>query len=158
MKVNKTNALRILDSLNINYTMKEYDPKKAISGVEVANYFNISPSLIYKTLVAEGKSKANYVFIIAADKELDLKKAAKASNEKSIEMIKSKELLPLTGYVHGGCSPIGMKKSLKTYIDIDAIELENIIISAGKIGLQIELELSELEKVISFDLVDLTKE
>ncbi len=150
----KTNVMRILDKSNINYRTHCYSSTNAISGMDVANIINQNPERVFKTLVTIGKSKKYYVFVIPVIKELDLKKAANAINEKSIEMIKSKDLLPVTGYIHGGCSPIGMKKMFPTVINVSACDFETIIFSAGKIGYQIELNLSELKKVIAFDLMD----
>ena len=116
-----------------------------------------NPDMVFKTLVTVGKSKTNYVFVVPVDKELNLKKAAHSVGEKSIEMIKQKELLPLTGYVHGGCSPIGMKKQFVTTIDQSAEQFESIIFSAGKIGYQVEVSLEDLGKVIRFQLADITE-
>ena len=116
-----------------------------------------NPDMVFKTLVTAGKSKTNYVFVVPVDKELNLKKAAHSVGEKSIEMIKQKELLPLTGYVHGGCSPIGMKKQFVTIIDKSAEQFESIIFSAGKIGYQVEVSLEDLGKVIRFQLADITE-
>lgn len=113
------------------------------------------PKRVFKTLVTVGKSKNNYVFVIPVEKELNLKKAAKIVGEKSIDMLKSKDLLSLTGYIHGGCSPIGMKKFFKTVIDISAEDYDTIIFSAGKIGYQVEMSLSELSKVIRFTTADI---
>ena len=115
------------------------------------------PKVVYKTLVTVAKSKKNYVFVIPVEEELDLKKAAKAANEKSIEMLKSKELLPLTGYVHGGCSPIGMKKVFTTFLHSTAKEQEHIIFSAGKIGYQVEVAPEDLAKVVRFTFADVIK-
>ena len=115
------------------------------------------PKVVYKTLVTVAKSKKNYVFVIPVEEELDLKKAAKAANEKSIEMLKSKELLPLTGYVHGGCSPIGMKKAFTTFLHSTAKEQEHIIFSAGKIGYQVEVAPEDLAKVVRFTFADVIK-
>ncbi|MDU5107537.1 Cys-tRNA(Pro) deacylase [Clostridium sp.] len=151
----KTNVMRILDKKKINYKSYSYVNTDAISGVEVADVLGQDPNQVFKTLVTVGKSKNYYVFMIPVEKELDLKKAAKSVEEKSIEMIKSKDLLSLTGYIHGGCSPIGMKKFFKTTIDASAKELDTIIFSAGKIGYQVEVNLDELEKVIRFQLSDL---
>lgn len=117
---------------------------------------NIDPLRVFKTLVTVGKTKNYYVFIVPSEKELDLKKAAKSVGEKSIEMIKSKDLLSLTGYIHGGCSPIGMKKQFKTTIDESASNFETFIFSAGKIGYQIDISLNELKKVLRVSLADLT--
>ncbi|GAA0825052.1 Cys-tRNA(Pro) deacylase [Clostridium tertium] len=150
----KTNVMRILDKKKIKYNSYSYVDTDAISGVEVAKVLGQDPEQVFKTLVTVGKSKNYYVFVIPVEKELNLKKAAKSVGEKSIEMIKSKELLPLTGYIHGGCSPIGMKKSFVTTIDISVEKLETFIFSAGKIGYQVELSLDELKKVIRLQLAD----
>lgn len=143
-KPDKTNVMRILDQKKIPYTSHYYGDSEAISGVEVAAVLNQNPDHVFKTLVTVGVSKSNYVFVVPVEKELDLKKAAAAVSEKSIAMIKSKDLLPLTGYIHGGCSPIGMKKQFKTVIDSSATEFDTIIFSGGKIGYQVELPLEEL--------------
>ena len=152
----KTNVMRVLDSKKVKYTSHCYIDTPTTNGEEVAKILGQNPADVFKTLVTISKSGTNYVFVIPVAKELDLKKAAKAAGEKSIEMLKSKELLPLTGYVHGGCSPIGMKKPFKTFIDKSADEREVIIFSAGKIGYQVELTLPELAKVIDYSLEDLT--
>lgn len=152
----KTNVMRILDQKKIKHQTHSYVGTGAISGTEVAEALGQDPKCVFKTLVTIGKSKSNYVFVIPVEKELDLKKAVKTVGEKSIEMIKSKELLPLTGYIHGGCSPIGMKKLFKTVIDISAEECETIIFSAGKIGYQVEMSLNDLSKVIRFTTSDIT--
>jgi len=152
----KTNVMRVLDSKKVKYTSHCYIDTPTTNGEEVAKILGQNPADVFKTLVTISKSGTNYVFVIPVAKELDLKKAAKAAGEKSIEMLKSKELLPLTGYVHGGCSPIGMKKPFKTFIDKSADEREVIIFSAGKIGYQVELTLPELSKVIDYSLEDLT--
>lgn len=151
----KTNAMRTLDKYKATYFAHTYESDGAISGQEVAAALGRRPEEIFKTLVTIGKTKQHYVFIIPSIGELDLKKAAACAGEKSIEMIKSKELLPLTGYVHGGCSPIGMKKFFKTFIDSSAENLNTIIISAGKIGFQVEISLSELKKVLVFSVAPL---
>lgn len=153
----KTNVMRELDKLKIKYNHYCYANTDAISGLEVAAVLNQNPDKVFKTLVTVGKSKKNYVFMLPVAKELNLKKAAKSVGEKSVEMLKSKELLPLTGYIHGGCSPIGMKKFFVTTIDESAQNFDTIIFSAGKIGYQVELSLSELAKVIRFTLADITE-
>lgn len=145
----KTNVMRILDQKKIPYQAYCYADTDAVSGVEVATVLGQNPDQVFKTLVTVGASKRNYVFVIPVCKELHLKKAAKTVGEKSIEMIKSKELLPLTGYIHGGCSPIGMKKLFKTVIDISAEVFDTIIFSAGKIGYQVEVAPEDLKRVIS---------
>lgn len=151
----KTNVMRILDQKKIPYRSHSYVHTDAISGVEVAAVLNQNPAQVFKTLITQGKSGSYYVFVIPVQKELELKKAAKTVGEKSIEMIKSKDLLPLTGYVHGGCSPIGMKKRFIISVDSSAENFDTIIFSGGKIGYQVELSLGELEKVLSFQLADL---
>ena len=157
-KQEKTNVMRILDQKKINYNSYDYTETNAVSGMEVATSLNEDPNKVFKTLVTVAKSKINYVFVVPVNKELDLKKAAKAVGEKSIEMIKSKELLPLTGYIHGGCSPIGMKKQFKTVIDKSATNFETFIFSGGKIGYQVEVTLDDLKKVIDYSLEDITTE
>ena len=151
--LNKTNVMRILDQKKINY--KTYHYEDVISGIDVAKTLGENPNQVFKTLVTVGHSKEHYVFLVPVNKELDLKKAASAVKEKSVEMIKSKELLPLTGYIHGGCSPIGMKKQFKTVIDITAKDFETIIFSGGKIGYQVEISLEDLKRVIGFMLDDI---
>lgn len=151
----KTNVMRILEQKKIKHETHSYVGTGAISGTEVAAVLEQDPNRVFKTLVTVGKSKNNYVFVIPVEKELNLKKAAKIVGEKSIDMLKSKDLLPLTGYIHGGCSPIGMKKFFKTVIDISAEEYDTIIFSAGKIGYQVEMSLSDLSKVIRFTTADI---
>ena len=155
-KQEKTNVMRILDQKKIEYSHYAYDNTK-LNAEEVASALNQEVGKVFKTLVTVGKSKEHYVFVVPANKELDLKKAAKAVGEKKIEMLKSKELLPLTGYIHGGCSPIGMKKFFKTTIDETAKNYNTIMFSGGKIGYQVELSLTDLEKVIKFQLADITE-
>ena len=152
----KTNVMRILDQKKIKYTPYYYDPNEAIAGVDVAKYLGENPKQVFKTLVTVAKSNNHYVFVIPVEAELDLKKAAKAIGEKNVEMIKQKELLPLTGYIHGGCSPIGMKKFFKTVIDESAKDLNTIFVSAGKVGAQVELAPCDLEKVIKIEYRNLT--
>ncbi|MBQ8663504.1 MAG: Cys-tRNA(Pro) deacylase [Eubacterium sp.] len=153
-KQEKTNVMRVLDQKKVNYKQYCYADTDAISGAEVAEAMGQNPEQVFKTLVTIGHSKKNYVFVIPVLKELNLKKAARAVGEKSIEMLKAKELLPLTGYIHGGCSPIGMKKFFATTFDVAAAERDTIIFSAGKIGYQVEVALKDLEKVIPFALKD----
>ena len=151
----KTNVMRILDKQKIEYKEYTYINTGAISGVEVAKVLAQNQEKVFKTLVTVGKSKQNYVFMIPVAEELNLKKAAKAVNEKSIEMVKSKDLLGLTGYVHGGCSPIGMKKQFTTVIHITAENFETIIFSGGKIGYQVEMQLEDLKKIIFVKIEDI---
>lgn len=154
-KEEKTNAIRLLEQKKLRFKIHDYSQADVISGLDVANYLNENPKRVFKTLVTVGKSNNHYVFMVPVNKELDLKKAAQAAGEKNISMIKSKELLPLTGYVHGGCSPIGMKKFFTTIIDASARDFEEIIFSAGKIGFQIEMRLTDLKKIIQFNLCEI---
>lgn len=156
MKVQeKTNAMRRLAALKISYQSYEYDQNRAVSGIQVAGVLGQNPEQVFKTLVTTGKSGHHYVFLVPVAGELDLKKAARAVGEKAVEMLPQKELLGLTGYVHGGCSPIGMKKNFPTVIHRSAADFPAIIFSGGKIGLQIELPLEQLERVVPFTLADL---
>ena len=155
MKVEKTNAIRQLDRLKQNYTVHTYDGE-GLSGVEVAARLGQPVEQVFKTLVTVGKSGGHFVFMIPVARELDLKKAAAAVGEKSLSMLPQKELLPLTGYVHGGCSPIGMKKQFPTVIDASARSFPKIWFSAGKIGMQIETQVENLEKLIPLEFYDVT--
>ncbi len=154
-KIEKTNVMRVMEQKKAAYTAHYYGDTDAISGAEVAAVLGQDPARVFKTLVTVAGSGEHYVFLVPVEKELDLKKAARAVGEKSIEMIKSKELLPLTGYIHGGCSPVGMKKPFRTVIDASAAEFDAILFSAGKIGYQAETGLAELKKVIDFELEDI---
>ncbi len=154
----KTNVMRILDQKKVPYRSHCYAETAAVSGVEVAQVLGQDPAQVFKTLVTVSASGAYYVFVVPVGAELDLKRAAKAVGEKSVKMLPQKELLPLTGYVHGGCSPIGMKKAFRTVIDASAELQETIIFSAGKIGYQVELTLSELGKVLRFSTAEITVE
>ena len=154
-KEEKTNVMRILDQKKIKYVSYCYTDTDAISGEEVAAVLGQDPNQVFKTLVTIGNSNSYFVFLVPVNKELDLKKAAKAVGEKSISMIKSKDLLPLTGYIHGGCSPIGMKKSYQTVIHKSAADFDTIIFSGGKIGYQVELSLNDLKQVLRFDCNDI---
>lgn len=152
----KTNVMRLLDGHSLPYQAYTYPCETALSGVEVAAILNQDPTQVFKTLVTVGASKKNYVFVIPVAEELSLKKAAQAVHEKSIAMIKSKELLPLTGYIHGGCSPIGMKKLFPTVID-ETVELcETMMFSAGKIGYQVEMKPEDLKLLVPYETADLT--
>ena len=157
MTMEKTNVMRILDKNKISYTYYDYSKSNAISGVDVANVLNQDQNKVFKTLVTIGKTKNYYVFLVPVNKELDLKKAAISVNEKNIEMVKSKDLLGLTGYIHGGCSPIGMKKTFITILDNSAVNFDKIIFSAGKVGYQVELTLNDLKKIVSISLADICK-
>ena len=156
----KTNAMRILDQKKINYNVKEYPHEDgvAVDGFEVARLLNQNPEVVFKTLVTIDNLKHYHVMVVPVFAELDLKKCAKASKVKSLEMIPVKDLLPLTGYVRGGCSPIGMKKVFPTLVDITAKDFDTIFFSGGKIGLQIEMNIEDLSKVIRLEFADLKKE
>ena len=159
MAEEKTNVMRVLDQKKIPYTPHSYphNEGEAVDGATVASILGRDPGEVYKTLVTRGASKANYVFVVPVLSELDLKKAAKTAGEKSIEMIHVKELTPLTGYVRGGCSPIGMKKRLKTFIDASAQDHTAILVSAGKIGYQVELSPDALAGLIGGRFADVVK-
>lgn len=153
----KTNAIRLLEQKKIPFTIHNYTDSGAVSGMEVAAVLGENPEAVFKTLVTVGKSGGHYVFVVPVNRELSLKKAANVAGEKSVSMIKSKELLPLTGYIHGGCSPIGMKKFFRTFIDRSAENQQTIMVSGGKIGYQIEIAPQELAKVIRFMLEDISE-
>ena len=155
-KEEKTNVMRVLDGKKISYESHSYEPDATMSGEEIAKILGENPEKVFKTLVTQGKSGAYYVFVVPVEAELDLKKAAKAAGEKAVSMIKQKELLPLTGYVHGGCSPIGMKKAFPTFIHQTAQDGEKIFVSAGKVGCQIELAPDDLMSVVRCSLADIT--
>ncbi|MCR5591624.1 MAG: Cys-tRNA(Pro) deacylase [Lachnospiraceae bacterium] len=140
----RTNVMRVLDQKKIGYSSHSYEADPSLTGEEIAGILGEDAKKVFKTLVTQGKSGAYYVFVVPVMAELDLKKAAKACGEKAVAMIKQKELLPLTGYVHGGCSPIGMKKAFRTFIHETAPSYEKIYVSAGRVGLQIELAPADL--------------
>ncbi len=149
MAEEKTNVMRVLDQKKIRYTPHAYPYSGgAVDGPNVAALIGVEPERAFKTLVTRGASKQNYVFVVPVMKSLNLKAAAKAVGEKSIEMIHQAELLPLTGYVHGGCSPVGMKKQLKTVIDDSAQGLETMVVSAGKVAFQVELSPADLAGLV----------
>lgn len=153
----KTNVMRMLDKQKADYKQYAYNPEQAANGVEIASLLGQNPAQVFKTLVTVAKSKQHYVFMLPVAAELDLKKAAAAVGEKAVDMLPQKELLPLTGYVHGGCSPIGMKKFFTTVIDSSAQNFATIIFSAGKVGYQVETSLADLAKVIRFKLADIVQ-
>ena len=157
-KLQKTNVYRLLDQAGAVYTQHYYGDTEAVSGTEVAEALHEDPDRVFKTLVTAGRSGEHYVFMIPVAEELDLRKAASAAGEKSVGMIKAKELLPLTGYIHGGCSPIGMKKQFATFVDETAVLYDTVFFSAGKIGYQVEMSISDLEAVIPLKYADLTEE
>ena len=151
----KTNVMRVLDGKKISYESHTYEPDATLSGEEIAGILGEDPKRVFKTLVTRGKSGAYYVFVVPVREELDLKKAAKACGEKAVAMIKQKELLPLTGYVHGGCSPIGMKKQFPTYIHESVAEFDKVYVSAGKVGFQIEIAAGDLISVAGCKVSDI---
>ena len=156
MKPNeKTNVMRVLDQKKVVYESHSYTPDATMTGEEIAALLGEDPAHVFKTLVTRGKTGQYYVFVVPVAAELELKKAAKAAGEKSIEMIKQKELLPLTGYVHGGCSPIGMKKAFKTFIHETAESLDKMFVSAGKVGFQVELSPQDLAKTVGCGFADI---
>ncbi|MCI8294238.1 MAG: Cys-tRNA(Pro) deacylase [Hespellia sp.] len=151
----KTNVMRVLDRKKISYESYNYEPDATMSGEEIAAMLGEDAEKVFKTLVTQGKSGQHYVFVVPVEEELDLKKAAIAAGEKSVGMIKQKELLPLTGYVHGGCSPIGMKKQFPTFIHETARQFDRMFVSAGKVGFQIELSPEDLAETIDCKFVDI---
>ncbi|PAD21495.1 Cys-tRNA(Pro) deacylase [Terribacillus saccharophilus] len=153
----KTNVMRMLDQKKVPYKSYSYADTDAISGTEVAEVLGQNPAQVFKTLVTVSKSNQHYVFVIPVEQELDLKRAAASVGEKSVRMLPAKELLQLTGYVHGGCSPIGMKKVFRTVVDESASNFESIIFSAGKIGYQVELTLENLSKILPHKVTSLTE-
>lgn len=159
MKQEKTNAMRMLDKQKVSYDMLTYSVDDGdIDGLSVARKVGRSPELVYKTLVAQGSNtKGYFVFVIPVQCELDLKKAAKGAKEKKIELIAVKDLLEVTGYIRGGCSPIGMKKRYPVFIDEQAKDLDKMIISAGKVGFQLEIETNQLVEVTDATLAPLCK-
>ena len=155
-KEEKTNVMRVLEQKGISYAAHAYDPEAGLDGVSVAQQLGRDPETVFKTLVARGASGGVYVFDIPVGDSLDLKKAAKAVGEKSVAMIAQKELLPLTGYVHGGCSPVGMKKQYPTIFHETAEIIDSIMVSAGKIGFQVELNPAALMELAGASTADLT--
>ena len=151
----KTNVMRVLDSKKISYESHMYEEDSKLTGEQIAGILGENPACVFKTLVTQGKSGGYYVFVVPVEAELDLKKVARVAGEKSISMIKQKELLPLTGYVHGGCSPIGMKKRFPTFIHETATLFERVYVSAGKVGCQIELSPDDLIAVAGCEVADI---
>ena len=156
-KEEKTNVMRVLDGKKIPYESHSYEPDPTLTGEDIAKILGEEPDKVFKTLVTQGKSGAYYVFVVPVKEELDLKKAAKAAGEKAIDMIKQKELLPITGYVHGGCSPIGMKKQFPTFIHETATSLDKIFVSAGKVGFQVELSPQDLILIAGCKVAEIIK-
>ncbi len=157
-KAEKTNALRMLSQHKLPFEAHDYTSSGAVSGPEVAAALGEDPEKVFKTLVTVGKSGQHYVFVVPVCRELDLKKAAAAVKEKNVAMIPQKELLPLTGYIHGGCSPIGMKKLFPTVLHMSAEGLDTLCVSGGRIGLQVELTPSALEQLVPYTLADIVTE
>ncbi len=157
-KEEKTNVMRLLEGKKIPYKSYSYEPIPTMSGEEIAGILGEEPEKVFKTLVTQGKSGAYYVFVVPVDSNLDLKKAAKASGEKAVSMIKQKDLLPLTGYVHGGCSPIGMKKQFPTFIHKTSEQYDKIYVSAGKVGFQIEILPQDLISVTGCKVAELVED
>ena len=154
-KEEKTNVMRVLDGKKIQYESHTYEQDATLTGEEIAGILGEDAKKVFKTLVTQGKSGAYYVFVVPVQAELDLKKAAKAAGEKAVSMIKQKELLPLTGYVHGGCSPIGMKKQFPTFIHDTAAGFEKIFVSGGKVGYQIEVAPGDIVSLIRATFADI---
>ena len=151
----KTNVMRVLDSKKVKYSSHTYEPDATLRGEEIAAILGEDVEKVFKTLVTVSKSGKNYVFVVPVNAELDLKKAASAAGEKAISMIKQKDLLPLTGYVHGGCSPIGMKKMYPTFVHITAKEFDTIFVSAGRVGAQVELSPVDLANPVKLEFADI---
>ena len=157
-KEEKTNVMRVLDGRKVSYESHTYEPDATLRGEEIAAILGEDVEKVFKTLVTVSKSGKNYVFVVPVNAELDLKKAASAAGEKAISMIKQKDLLPLTGYVHGGCSPIGMKKRFPTFLHRTAADAEKMFVSAGKVGFQAELAPEDLIRITGAKLADLVAE
>ena len=155
-KETKTNAIREVEAAGLPCEVRTFECEEALSGVEVAQMLDLDPDRVFKTLVTVGRSGEHYVFMVPVAEELDLKRAAQAVNEKSIEMIRSRELLPLTGYIHGGCSPIGMKKQFHTVADETVQLFDTIYFSGGRIGCQLEMAPNDLEKIVPLQYADIT--
>ena len=150
----KTNVMRIIESKHINYVPHTYSVN-ILNGEDVAKALSLNANQVFKTLVTVGSNLNHYVFVVPVNKTLNLKLAAKAVGQKSIEMIKQKELLPLTGYIHGGCSPIGMKKQFETVVDASALNFETIIFSAGRVGFQVEMSPQDLKQIVNCSFSDI---
>ena len=157
-KIPKTNAMRILDRLKISYEVLSYQCDEFIDGIHTADTLGIPHENCFKTLVLQGKSKGYSVFVLPIEEELNLKECAKAVNEKSVEMIHVKDINKITGYIRGGCSPLGMKKQFRTFIEMDCLNQDKIYFSAGKIGMQIEMDPKTLIDLIHVQAGDITKE
>ena len=156
-KEGKTNAIREAEAAGVPCEVRTFECEGAPSGVEVADMLGIDPDRVFKTLVTVGKSGEHYVFMVPVAEELDLKRAAKSVGEKAVEMIKSRELLPLTGYVHGGCSPIGMKKQFRTVVDETAQLFDTVFFSGGRLGCQLEMAPDDLARLVPLEFAVLTE-
>ena len=154
-KQDKTNCMRVLESKKIPYAPHLYEADPTLTGEDIARLLGEEPSQVFKTLVTVGKPQHYYVFVVPVNQELNLKKAAAAAGEKSVAMIPQRDLLPLTGYVHGGCSPIGMKKRFPSFIDGSASSLSRIFVSAGRVGCQVEVDPADLIRVAELRPADL---
>lgn len=154
-KESKTNAMRILDAAHVDHVIHSVDATGEDTGVDIAHRAGEDPDHVFKTLVTQGKSGEHLVFMIPVACELDLRKAARAAGEKSVAMVRSRELFELTGYVHGGCSPLGMKKPFRTFIDETCILFDTILFSGGRIGTQIKMSFDDLANIIEIEAVDL---
>lgn len=154
-KESKTNAMRILDAAHVDHVIHSVDATGEDTGVDIARRAGEDPDHVFKTLVTQGKSGEHLVFMIPVACELDLRKAARAAGEKSVAMVRSRELFELTSYVHGGCSPLGMKKPFRTFIDETCILFDTILFSGGRIGTQIEMSFDDLANIIEIEAVDL---
>lgn len=157
MPDHKTVAMRLLDQARITYQVHTLPTEEVRNAQQVAELLGVEPERVFKTLVTTGKTGRHFVFMLPATAELDLKKAAKAAGEKSVEMLPAKELLELTGYVHGGCSPIGMKKRFRTFINQSAAQQDTILFSAGKLGMQLEMPLPNLQSLMAIEVLDLVQ-
>lgn len=154
-KESKTNAMRILDAAHVDHVIHSVDATGEDTGVDIAHRAGEDPDHVFKTLITQGKSGEHLVFMIPVACELDLRKAARAAGEKSVAMVRSRELFELTGYVHGGCSPLGMKKPFRTFVDETCILFDTILFSGGRIGTQIEMSFDDLANIIEIEAVDL---
>lgn len=153
----KTNAMRILDSMKIDYETKTYECKDFVDGIQIADILGLPHEIVYKTLVAQGASKQYFVFVIPIEAELDMKKAAKSVGEKSVAMLHVKDINAVTGYIRGGCTAIGMKKQYVTRIDASAQALASMIVSGGKLGTQLQLAPDDLCAACKGEFADITR-
>lgn len=154
----KTNAMRILDGMNINYEVRTYECKNFVDGVQIADILGLPHEIVYKTLVAQGNSKQYFVFVIPIEAELDMKKAARSVGEKSVSMLHVKDINAVTGYIRGGCTAVGMKKQYVTRIDLSAQALESMIVSGGKLGTQLQLAPGDLLAACKGEFADITRD